>query len=71
MTNDDLEQPSPFYNIFNSGDDNNKQKERKKKTKKITFEEYDLIIWKRKIKQTCIAITFVPILHFIFKFTVP
>ena len=68
VSNKDLEQQSPFDNIFNSGENKN---ENSKRTKKITYQEYDLIIWKRKFKQTCIAITIIPILHFLFSLTVP
>ena len=68
----DLEAPSPFDNIFNSdtsSSDNNNNNNNK--IKKITFCEYDLIIWQRKFKQTCIAITIIPLLHYAFGLTVP
>eukprot|EP00485_Elphidium_margaritaceum_P024691 CAMPEP_0202713444 /NCGR_PEP_ID=MMETSP1385-20130828/54031_1 /ASSEMBLY_ACC=CAM_ASM_000861 /TAXON_ID=933848 /ORGANISM="Elphidium margaritaceum" /LENGTH=223 /DNA_ID=CAMNT_0049373795 /DNA_START=21 /DNA_END=692 /DNA_ORIENTATION=- len=66
----DLEEPSPFEQLWKK-DANAGNSTEDKRTMKMTVGEYDKVVWQRKLKSTMISILVVPLLHLIFGLVVP
>merc|ERR1719295_1065082 len=62
LTQEQLEPPSPTDGLF-GGDAVAKDKH---KRVSVSYAEYDLVVWKRKLKQTVIAVTMICVLHALF-----